>query len=356
VKVLHVNYSDLPGRRFSGYDLLTDLRPLGVESKQAVLTKLSRSPDVIELGAEPDAALRAVEQKHGMDDLLPPWGRLLASLPAFVQADVVHYHIIHPGVVSLLDLPRLASEKPSVWTFHDAWPLTGHCIQPGACSGWLNGCEGCPHLERPLVMTRDRAHQMWGFKKDLYSKLDVDVVVASRFMRDMVARSPLASRLQHVHLVPFGIRSEQFLPDTAKHAARAKLGIGDDEFVLMLRSTGDEHKGLGDLTDALALHPPLGRTTLLAVDQRGLLRSLRRDYRIVEVGWIDDAQLARAFSASDAFVMPSTAEGFGLMALESMAAGRPVICCAGTAVADLTRAPECGIAVPPANPRALRDA
>ena len=54
--------------------------------------------------------------------------------------------------------------------------------------------------------------------------------------------------------------------------------------------------------------------------------------------------------------MPSTAEAFGLMALEAMAAGRPVICFEGTALPAITRAPDCGIAVPMGDSTALRAA
>src|SRR4029079_5185700 len=56
----------------------------------------------------------------------------------------------------------------------------------------------------------------------------------------------------------------------------------------------------------------------------------------------------------DVFVMPSLAESFGLMAIEAMAAMRPVICFDGTAVATTTFAPECGLAVPSGDALALR--
>jgi glycosyltransferase involved in cell wall biosynthesis len=54
--------------------------------------------------------------------------------------------------------------------------------------------------------------------------------------------------------------------------------------------------------------------------------------------------------------MPSLAETFGLMAVEAMAAGRPVVCFEGTALPAVTHAPECGIAVSAGNANALRDA
>jgi glycosyltransferase involved in cell wall biosynthesis len=54
--------------------------------------------------------------------------------------------------------------------------------------------------------------------------------------------------------------------------------------------------------------------------------------------------------------MPSTAEAFGLMAVEAMGAGRQVVCFEGTALPSVTHAPECGIAVPMGDSSALRAA
>jgi glycosyltransferase involved in cell wall biosynthesis len=75
------------------------------------------------------------------------------------------------------------------------------------------------------------------------------------------------------------------------------------------------------------------------------------------LGWVEDPALyARILSASDVLLMPSTAEAFGLMALEAMAAGRPVVSFEGTAIPFVTHAPECGVAVPMGDSAALRAA
>ena len=75
------------------------------------------------------------------------------------------------------------------------------------------------------------------------------------------------------------------------------------------------------------------------------------------MGWVEDAELyPRLFAACDVFLMPSTGEAFGLMALEAMASARPVVCFEGTALPGVTHAPECGIAVPSGDTAALRDA
>lgn len=362
MRVLHVNNADLVGRRFSGFDLLTDHASRGVHSTQAVLIKLSASPDVVSLVERPaddafSSALHQVELQHGMNNILYPWGRRLCELEEFESADLVHYHLIHNRMISLLDLPDLTRRKPSVWTFHDPWPLTGHCIQPMDCEGWLSGCQPCPHLDWHFSVAVDRAGSMWRVKEHVYPQLDIDVVVASRFMVDMMARSPLGRLIERVHMIPFGVRAEYFLSDDEQENSRRRLGIPRDHYVLFFRAESWEVKGLDKLIDALDMHPPSRPTTLLAVGTRGLLGRLKRHYNIVELGWVNDEELyPRLFSASDVFVMPSLAESFGLMALESMAAGRPVISFEGTPLPEITGAPECGIAVARGDSRALRAA
>lgn len=362
MRVLHVNNIDLQGQRFNGYDLLSALRSRGVRGKQAVLTKLSDNPDVVSILTGPDdqrlhQSIGAVEERHAMDDLLYPWGRALIETPEFKVADVVHYHLIHNRVVSLLDFPDLLKLKPSVWTIHDPWAFTGHCVYPRECTRWLTGCESCPSLDAPFPMRCDHASRMWNLKKDVYTRIDPDIIVASPFTMDMVSRSPLTAHFSHVHCIPFGITSDGFLPQHQKAESRRHLGIADDDFVILFRSTSSQVKGLSHIIAALDSRPPDRPTTLLTLDHRHLINELADEYSILEFGWVDDPQLqARLLSACDVFLMPSTGEAFGLMALEAMAAGRPVICFEGTSLPSVTYAPECGIAVPMGDSIALRAA
>jgi glycosyltransferase involved in cell wall biosynthesis len=362
LRILHVSHIDLGGRRFNGYDLMTELRGRGFISKQVVLRKDSANQDVTALLRGPgdedfQASLEHLEYRHSMRNLLYPWGRVIAAMPEFRSADVVHYHQIHNGMISLLDLPGLLASKPSVWTFHDPWPLTGHCVQPLECTGWLTGCAPCPRLDLLFPMMEDGAGRMWEVKRQIYSQIDVDVVVASDFMRDMVGRSPLTAHIPRLHLIPFGVDPDVFLSDDARDASRRSLGIPRDDFVILFRSTPSQFKGLEFILQALGSEAPARPTTLLTMERIGLVKELRRQYRVVELGWVRDPALyARALSACDVLLMPSTAEAFGFMALEAMAAGRPVVCFEGTALPAVTCAPECGVAVPMADSAALRTA
>ena len=176
-------------------------------------------------------------------------------------------------------------------------------------------------------------------------------------MRDMVSRSPITQHLSPVHVIPFGIEVNSFLRDEEKAESRRQLGIPADDFVVLFRSTPSSFKGLQYIIEAFGQEPPVCATTLLTVDKRDLVNDLKQAYNVVELGWVGDPdRYARAYSACDVLLMPSTAEAFGLMALEAMAAGRPVVCFEGTSLPSVTFAPECGVAVPPGDVGALRAA
>jgi glycosyltransferase involved in cell wall biosynthesis len=176
-------------------------------------------------------------------------------------------------------------------------------------------------------------------------------------MLDMVQRSPLTTHFKNVHLIPFGLDTRAFLPDDAKQNSRRRLGIETDNLVLLLRASSWETKGLTHVIEALGQKPPSRPTTVLTLDERGLLKALAPEYRVIDLGWVNDDELyAIAFNACDVFLMPSLAESFGLMAVDAMAAGRPVLSFEGTALPATTHAPDCGIAVPKGDSNALRDA
>jgi glycosyltransferase involved in cell wall biosynthesis len=72
-------------------------------------------------------------------------------------------------------------------------------------------------------------------------------------------------------------------------------------------------------------------------------------------GQVTYAALAEAYASCDVFCLPSLQEGFGIVFLEAMIAGKPVVACRGTAAEELVD-PDLGILVPIDDVRALADA
>jgi glycosyltransferase involved in cell wall biosynthesis len=136
-------------------------------------------------------------------------------------------------------------------------------------------------------------------------------------------------------------------------------GIREGEHILAFRGNpqiADQYKGMAWLREALELYEPTVPTTLLIMQDASGFWPLSKKYRIVDLGWVDGEVLANALSAADLFLMPSVQEAFGLMAVEAMACGTPVIVFEGTSLPEVIRAPEGGgTAVPMKDSRALAE-
>jgi glycosyltransferase involved in cell wall biosynthesis len=74
------------------------------------------------------------------------------------------------------------------------------------------------------------------------------------------------------------------------------------------------------------------------------------------LGWLDAAGAASQINACDVVVVPSRWEGFGLVALEAMRSGKPVIASAVGGLVEIVVDGQTGRLVPPGDSRALRAA
>ena len=91
--------------------------------------------------------------------------------------------------------------------------------------------------------------------------------------------------------------------------------------------------------------------------ERDRLRHLATELSIERfITWVGDVsvdELASEYNRADVFCLPSVQEGFGIVFLEAMAAGKPIVAVAAAAVPEVVRN---GVLVEPDNPEALANA
>jgi glycosyltransferase involved in cell wall biosynthesis len=362
MKVTQISSSDVIGGRFNGYGIRNLLSDEGIVSTHLVWNKLGKDDSSSHFFPIPGSR-HATSALIRIEDMLSIHGRTALqsfTLPLhrqFQNADLIHYHIIHDGYFSLYALPWLSHRKPTIWTVHDPWIFTGHCIYPVGCERWQIGCGHCPRLDLPFAMRRDRTTQDFAWKRSILLKSDLEIVVASESMRRMAAASPIA-RGKRLHVIPFGIDLQKFAPgDTA--AARARFGILPGRVVIGVRAFPlSPYKGFEFFVEALrrleGLETPLA---IITTNTKGQLNEFIGKHQIIDLGWVNDESLILdSYRALDMFVMPSIAEAFGMMAIEAMACGKPVIVFDGTSLPDIVRAPEVGVAVARGDAAALAEA
>ncbi|MCS7313929.1 MAG: glycosyltransferase family 4 protein [Bryobacterales bacterium] len=86
---------------------------------------------------------------------------------------------------------------------------------------------------------------------------------------------------------------------------------------------------------------------------RRLARQLGLEGSVRWLGNVSQEQLAREYNRADVFCLPSVQEGFGIVFLEAMAAGKPIVAARAAAVPEVV--PQ-GLLVEPEDPEALSDA
>lgn len=163
-----------------------------------------------------------------------------------------------------------------------------------------------------------------------------------------------------VRVIPFGVA---LAPSPGLHAARAETK-GAASLRLLFIGRLVERKGVAVLLEAVARCPGVTLEVLgdgpLRVELERRAASLGG--RVTFRGFVSAEEKARQLAACDALVLPAVldalgdTEGQGVVLLEAMAAGKPVIASAAGGIVDLVRDDVEGLLVPPGDVDALAHA
>lgn len=359
MKVLQINGYELPGARFHGLSITPLLKEHGIDSKHFCWIKDSNNPDVVTFdkwSKKKNLFVRAVEEVTSLQSVLYNNAKKIVELPEFKEADLIHLHIIHSGFFSIGDLELITKLKPTVWTLHDPWALTGHCIHPGHCERWKIGCGSCPDLKKLKPLLFDTTKFLFNYKKKAYSRSKFELIVASDWMKRLVNNSPIFDNSVIVNHVPFGLDLDLFNKKSAVDL-RKKFSIPDESIIISFRSDAKEFKGTPYIIEALKKLKSDKKICIITIGKMALSHVIGNDFQVIDLGWINDDKLLRdVLSISDIFLMPSLGESFGMMAIEAMACSTPVIVFENTALPGVTFAPDVGLSVENKNSTALSEA
>ena len=240
------------------------------------------------------------------------------------KPDILHLHNLHGWYINLPMLfEYLKNNKiKTVWTLHDCWGFTAQCshFTIERCEKWITGCYDCPRYRIYPYTYVDRTKEMWKFKKRWFSGVkEMVLVTPSDWLCGLVKQSFLSE--YPVKAINNGIDLSVFKSTTSNF--RCNYGLGNKKIILGVASTWNNRKGLDtfiQLSEALA---PNYKIVLVGTNKKidkmlpSNILSIHRTHNINE--------LAEIYTAADVFFNPTREETFGLVNIESIACGTPVV-------------------------------
>jgi len=171
------------------------------------------------------------------------------------------------------------------------------------------------------------------------------VICASSFTKHSLET---AGTKAPVHVVGYGVDLDVFSART--------LAPSDKPLTVGFIGALSQRKGARYLLGALAAFPK-GSAKLIIYTRTSVDRDLIRGFESVDVevcGGLSDAALAADIKRCDLVALPSIAEGFGLVILEAMACGVPVLCTTSTGGADFIAHRQNGLLIDPGSTTAIK--
>lgn len=196
----------------------------------------------------------------------------------------------------------------------------------------------------------------------LHRRMDAVVGNSRAVTAELAAEGAPAERLA---LIPNGIDTARFRRQD-RGAARAALGLPDGSFAMVMLATLLPYKGHADVLQALGAvrgDLPEGWCLLLAGRDEGIGGALKEQARSLGIadnvrflGELTPDEVPKLLAAGDLGLLASHEEGFPNAALETMAAGLPMLATAAGGAAEAVEDRITGRLVPPQDPAALSQA
>jgi len=310
-----------------------------------VLHDLGYGNRVVHVPAGPEVPL----PKQELADYIP---QFVEGIDRFAQEKGIHYDVIHShywmsglAAISLSDMWR---GTPILHMFHTLGEMKNRVARRGEEREGAYRLEGerrvLKRADRIIVATEaEKAQLQWLYKGDL----------------------------QKMEVIPPGVDVSHFYP-IPKDEAREFIGLSHDQRMVLFVGRIEPLKGVDTLIRAMSylefqsvIHPvylviiggepeanPDEITTEMARLQ-DLCDELAMGQTVVFLGKRAQDTLPYYYSAAEVLVMPSFYESFGLVALEAMACGTPVIASQVGGLAFLVKDGETGYHVPEGDPSAL---
>lgn len=240
-----------------------------------------------------------------------PWGMPLPRIGHYIQEfnpDIVH--AVNPFVIGWGGVLSAVSQgRPLVASYHTNIAQYAEFYHLG--------------FTKPAI---------WACIRALHNRADLNLATSETVRRELVQEG-----IHNVRVWARGVDLDLYHPSKRSDAMRRRLSDGHPERMIAL-SVGRvaAEKGLDRLTELFGANPNLHLAFVGDGPARGSLEHLFRGTPSTFVGTLHGEDLASAYASADVFVFPSTTDTLGLVLLEAMASGLPIIAAESAPTHELT--------------------
>lgn len=279
-----------------------------------------------------------------------------ARLCAEQTFDVAHTHFAWAAVGPLRALPP---ETAHLRSFYGPWDV----------EAWMEDSAHLKTLADASPLQRLRAAAEMRVKRIMRHRVEAAnlkrsrrVVVLSEQSRGEVAEFGYPD--DRIHKIPGGADVTRFHPTKYRRSAREVLRLPQDRRILLSVRRLAPRMGLDNLIQAMPAVVKRHPNALLLIGGQGpyreqletAIQATGMGEHIRLVGFIPDEDLVTYYQAADLFVLPTIAlEGFGLVTVEALACGTPVLGTPVGATPEILNALDPRLVTSGVDPQALAD-
>ena len=239
--------------------------------------------------------------------------------------------------------------RPDVVNVHFVWPVGAATM---ASSRLWNLPTVLSLIGRPdVLMLKTWSERRWA--EAAIASADVVLPITQYCSGGAAARD-------REQVIPYGVDTQVFTPDRRDEAFRARLGLTPDDIVLLTvqRLTSVKRvdvliRVLAELVRRSEEEGREGRIVLLVVGQGeekepliALAAELGVSDHVIFAGYVPEEEMPTVFASSDVFVFHSLFETFGIVFVQAMASGIPVVAANTSSISDVVLPQSGGLVTP----------
>ncbi len=282
----------------------------------------------------PDTAYTPPDPRNLLDKTRNTGNAVKKILSEFGQVDVIHSHTPMQGLGAL----AAVSGKPTlrIHSIHSPW-----LMEMRAGKNW----EGRGNL-RGRILSRAAFAVAKQVEAGCFRRTDF-LTSDSRYTKEEIIKEHGRKvKKKRFEVLPGWVDTNRFTPEGPRTNWRAELGrLSRGPVFFTIRGLGPRY-GLEMLVDSAGLLKKSGLEFEVVIGGTGPLRStilsqihdLSLEDRVTLIGQVEDEKLPILYRSCDVFVLPTLAlECFGIIILEALASGKPVIATPVGAIPELMK-------------------